>query len=65
MHQCLGKRVVKEKKFPHARKPLHGQGKGWWGGAGSYRTSKLDAAIGAWKAKWREFTTEIIANQPL
>ena len=33
--------------------------------AGSFRTSKLDAAIDAWKSKWREFTTEIIANQHL
>ena len=29
MHQCLGKRVVKEEKFPHTQKPPHVEG---WGG---------------------------------
>ena len=29
----------------------------------NFRSSEGNAAIGTWKAKWREFTTEIIAKQ--
>ena len=47
---------MKEKKFPHTQKSPHGQGQR------SFRTLKGNSATGAWKAKWIEFTTELVVD---
>ena len=33
------------------------------GDGGSFGTSEGNAETGAWKTKWREFTTEMVTNQ--
>ena len=54
---CLWEAVVQEKNFCTVRNPLTG------GGRESFGTSKGSSTTGAQKAKQREFTTEIAAEQ--
>ena len=48
----------------YRKKNFHTLGNSLKGGVrGNFRTSGGNAAIGTWKAKWREFTTEIFVKQ--
>ena len=48
--------AVKEEKFPHTRKPLNWQRRGWWGG--SFGVMEESTAIGVQRANWRDSHTE-------
>ena len=47
---------MKEEKFPHTRKRLHGWRRGW--GGGSFGTMEESAATGVRRAKRRDSRTE-------
>ena len=49
--------VMRKEKFPHTSKPLTGSS------GERFQTSEGNRATGAWKVKWRELATEIIAEQ--
>ena len=48
---------MKEEKFPHTRKPLHWQRRGWPVG-GSFGATEESAATGVQRAKQRDSHTE-------
>ena len=48
---------MKEERFPHTRKPLHGR-RLQVVERGSFRATEESAATGVRRAKWRDFHTE-------
>ena len=48
---------MKEERFPHTRKPLHGQ-RLWVVEGGSFGAMKESTATRVWRAKWRDSCTE-------
>ena len=49
---------MKQEKFPHTRKSLHGRDGGQGGGGGSFGAMEESAAIGVQRAKRRDSSTE-------
>ena len=47
---------MKEERFPHTRKPLHGQRMQVAEG-GSFRATEESTATGVWRAKWSDSHT--------
>ena len=56
--------AVREEKFPHTRKPLHGRRLQVVEG-GSFGATEESAATGVWRAKWRDSHTEDRCQPPL
>ena len=48
---------MKEERFPHTRKPLHGR-RLWVVEGGSFGATEESAATGVQRAKWRDSRTE-------
>ena len=48
---------MKEERFPHTRKPLHGR-KLRVAEGGSFGAAEESTATGVWRAKWRDSRTE-------
>ena len=48
---------MKEERFPHTRKPLHGR-RLWVAEGGSFRATEESTATGVWRAKQRDSRTE-------
>ena len=53
---------MKEERFPHTRKPLHGQ-RLWVVEGESFGATEESAATGVQRAKWRDSTWRISAEQ--
>ena len=48
---------MKEERFPHTRKPLHGR-RPWVAEGGSFGAMEESAATGVWRAKRRDSRTK-------